>query len=470
MVDGFTAGVGESFGEVGLGAEAGDGGGEGVGVAFGDEEAGVVVADEFGDGGVVGGDNGDAAGHGFHDGDGESFGVAVGGGDGGAEEGVAGFEFVGDAVLRDGAEELDAVFEAEAAGGGFEVLAERAVAGDDIAGVNVVFVAKAGERFEGDGVALLFDESADGEEAERRVRVGVKHGAGAGREAGEVDAHAVDGDEAFGGAELDEAVAALVGDGEDAVGVLEEVLVDAWAPFVEVCGEAVVVEGDGDGGVVEDAGVSEHGGDDAVGGEVAVDGVEGLRLKEEGACGVGEFKAEAACAEAWADCVEQAAAAIGVEAREKAREIAEASGFGRGDGGPGGAAFEEAVAVDVGMVLGLAGAAGDDVDVGAAVEEAGDLVEDEGFAEGGEGCDLIAHAHGGKVADGSAVKGEERAGRVVSRCCGSRVLDRRRSRGVGRGPRRVRFGRGRGGWVRVGRRWRSERGRGGSTRRRGRRA
>ena len=210
VLDALEAVAAEASAEVGILGQRGKVRGEGGGVGGGSEKAGVAVQDHFGDAGQGGGDDGEAAGHGFEDDRGEDIGGTFGVGEGGEDEGVGGGECLLDLFLAEGAAEADVAAELEAVDMGFESGALGALA-DDLELDGEALLDEGGDGFEEDGEAFEVDEAADADEAEGFGGGG--GGLGAGELSG-VDAvvDAVNAGRGV-GADLEEEVAAVVADG-----------------------------------------------------------------------------------------------------------------------------------------------------------------------------------------------------------------------------------------------------------------
>src|SRR6185437_11964271 len=188
VAEGAGAGaLGEAMAEIGIGDEAQQGLGEGAGIGGFDQQAGVLILDDFGGAIHGGGDDGAASGGGFHGGEGqalvergqdEEVGDGQPGGDVGAEAG-----------------EEDAGAEAEADGLGAQGAGEAAFAEADQAhgGGGI----QAGHGLEQHGVTFLRLEAGDAEQqdlggSDAEGGAGIQLRRGAGAEAGEIDAVADD--------------------------------------------------------------------------------------------------------------------------------------------------------------------------------------------------------------------------------------------------------------------------------------
>jgi hypothetical protein len=119
--------------------------------------------DGFGDAAVPGGEDGEAAGHGFEHGVGDALAVAVGGGFARVKEEVGGFGEAAEFGAVEEAREGDPVGDAE--GGGFagEIGAHGAIAGEGESGGGELR-GEGGEGAEGSEEAFFGDETAGLEE------------------------------------------------------------------------------------------------------------------------------------------------------------------------------------------------------------------------------------------------------------------------------------------------------------------
>ena len=242
LVDAHPSTLGEAVPETGVQDEGAQGLAEGAFIARADEEGFLAVGDDVGESGDVGGDDGEAGGHGFGEDDAEAFVAGVGG-----AENIGGVEVAKLLLLRDEAGE-DNIGEAGFLDGRLVATAVATFAHDDEPDVGILAL-EAGVGAEEVLEAFALFEAPEEEDVDLAIAVaGV--GRGIGGVVGDVDAV---GDDGEGGGEvaLDQ-LRGGGGDGDAPVQAGEPALDEAAAVGVEAgsafLGGVECADGDGGGG------------------------------------------------------------------------------------------------------------------------------------------------------------------------------------------------------------------------------